>query len=51
MLTEKKIKLLTEMFLEGHYPKGHEDRGYALLVVVQFLLFLKNQKYGLTQKK
>lgn len=32
------MTVLIEDFVDKNYPKGHEDRGFAIVILAQFLL-------------
>lgn len=41
---EEATKLINE-FIDIEYPKGKEDRGYVILILAQFICWLKQKNY------
>ena len=51
MNTEDMNEVITD-FVDKNYPKGTEERGFAILILALFLLeFDKNKKWNIIKKK
>lgn len=48
MDTDNMSKIISD-FVNEEYPKGNEDRGFALVCLTLFLMYL-NKNYDITKK-